>query len=200
VGFFEPIPPPAQPTKPHMRKVWEGPAVGVLPGIVALELVLAASDKAVVSITHLEAYPTGFAFGLVMATCGEGVKLGRLLGQHIGEEYEEVDPAPEERLRLGFELADGRKVTAWDAYLADEHPRERGPGLIKRGGSWDPRHGQQRYWAWPLPPPGSLTFAVEWRAAEIALTKQDIDAQPLLEAAARAQELVPDRGDVADLD
>jgi hypothetical protein len=43
---------------------------------------------------------------------------------------------------------------------------------------------------WPLPPPGPLVFACEWPAAGMALTRHEIDAQPILDAAGRTQVIV----------
>ena len=42
---------------------------------------------------------------------------------------------------------------------------------------------------WPLPPAGHLAFVCEWPAAEIPLTRQEIDAQLVLDAASHAQAL-----------
>ena len=51
-----------------------------------------------------------------------------------------------------------------------------------RAGNW-----RQFLWAWPLPPPGLLTFICEWPAVQISVTRRPIDAQEILDAAARAQ-------------
>ena len=45
---------------------------------------------------------------------------------------------------------------------------------------------------WPLPPPGSMTFVVEWPAQDIPLTRYEIDVQPLHDAAERAQVIFSD--------
>lgn len=55
------------------------------------------------------------------------------------------------------------------------------------GGNWS-----QTYWVWPLPPPGSLVLACEWPALDIPLTRCEIDAQPIREAATRAQVVFSD--------
>jgi hypothetical protein len=47
---------------------------------------------------------------------------------------------------------------------------------------------------WPLPPPGPLAFVCEWPAAGIAVTRSEIDAQLVLDAADRAQLIFPDDG------
>jgi hypothetical protein len=50
------------------------------------------------------------------------------------------------------------------------------------------------YWVQPLPPPGELLFACEWPQRQIPLTTTTIDADVILAAAARAQELWPAPG------
>jgi hypothetical protein len=49
-----------------------------------------------------------------------------------------------------------------------------------------------RYWVWPLPPPGPLTFVVEWPAHGIAESRAELDTQPILDAAARAIQVFPE--------
>jgi hypothetical protein len=52
------------------------------------------------------------------------------------------------------------------------------------GGRW-----HQDFWLWPLPPAGTVAFVCEWHPAGIALSRAEIDAQPLLDAAARSTAL-----------
>jgi hypothetical protein len=54
-------------------------------------------------------------------------------------------------------------------------------------GEWD-----SDYWLWPLPPPGPLTFVVEWPSAQIELTKHEVDAALILEASALSEKLWPE--------
>ena len=44
----------------------------------------------------------------------------------------------------------------------------------------------------PLPPAGKLAFVCEWPAAGIPLTRHEIDAQIILDAASHAQQLFTD--------
>ena len=48
------------------------------------------------------------------------------------------------------------------------------------------------FWLWPLPPPGPLTFVVEWPALGIAETRAETDATAVVEAAASAAPLWPE--------
>jgi hypothetical protein len=55
------------------------------------------------------------------------------------------------------------------------------------GGSGGMRYSTQSYWVWPLPPPGTLTFACEWPAFDIAEATVEIDAETVREASRRAR-------------
>ena len=63
------------------------------------------------------------------------------------------------------------------------HPGGGGGG----GGSW-----RQTQWVWPLPPPGPVVLVCEWPAMNIPLTRSELDAQTILDAAARAQVVFSD--------
>ena len=45
-----------------------------------------------------------------------------------------------------------------------------------------------------LPPPGPLTFAVEWPSEQIGLTKHEVDAALLIEASNLSEKLWPGEG------
>ena len=97
-----------------------------------------------------------------------------------------------ESLQLAVEFSDGRTaVNVGRSALSDElagpvlWPGGRsGGGSIGGGTSWF-----QGFSLWPLPPPGPLTFVCEWPALGLAESRAEIDAQSVLDAAARAQVL-----------
>lgn len=95
-------------------------------------------------------------------------------------------------LRFGIEFADGRRVTNVGA--PGRGPGEpEGPVLWGMGGGGGGGRWHQDFWVWPLPPPGPLGFVCEWPAAGIPLTRVDVDAQLVTDAAARAREMFPDQ-------
>ena len=97
---------------------------------------------------------------------------------------------PPEVLRLGIEFADGSKATNLRGPFAHEPDDDgRGPMLTQRGGHGGEGRWTQEFWVWPLPPPGPLAFVCEWPHHGIDLTRSEIDAQVVLDAAARAQVL-----------
>ena len=64
--------------------------------------------------------------------------------------------------------------------------------LSPGGGSGGPRSYDMSMWVWPLPPPGPVAFVCEWAAESIALTRREIDAEPILDAARRSEAMWPD--------
>jgi hypothetical protein len=101
---------------------------------------------------------------------------------------------PPDLLRFGVEFSDGRRATTIERPRPseDELPKI---ALMHRGGGGGGKTWEFGFWIWPLPPEGSLTFAVEWPAEGIELTTCQIDAAPLLEAAARSEELWENDGE-----
>lgn len=186
--FFERPAPVEDPEPRPPQPPWAGPPYGVLPGTVALEVVLAASQRAAVYLGRCAAYQTGVELDV------------RVL---VAPDAEELDPSLngiyhrpggsstyESMLRFGIEFADGRKVSnvAGPSYGPGEPD---GPVLWGMGGGGGGGRWHQDFWVWPLPPAGPVSFVCEWPAAEIALTRVDIDGQLLIDAAGRAREMFP---------
>jgi hypothetical protein len=213
--FFEPptarLRPPRR--ERHRMPPWLGAPNGSLPGVIPLELVLARTAQVAVCVSRLGAYPSGFALDLVTMASEEADELDPLLfGRHRlrhRRRRDGIHEIPEEMLRFGVEFADGTKATnTADGPLADlaggttsvltmesrsETPQAPpGPVLRLGGGGGGGGNWRQSIWIWPLPPPGRLTFVCQWPEANIELTRHDIDAQLVLDAAARAQVIFSD--------
>jgi len=190
--FFEPPAPPPEPEPEPRQTPWFGPPGGTLPGVVALELVLAQTERVAVYVAQLLSYPTGFAFDVIAVSApGTEEELDPLLfGRHYRRRprSEEISP---EMLRLGVQFSDGTKATNTSGRHFDSDPPP-GPVMQPAGGHGGGGSSQQTFWVWPLPPSGPLSFVCEWPVAEIALTRQQLDAQIILDAASRAQVLFPD--------
>jgi hypothetical protein len=189
VSFFEPPPPP--PPEPQIpQPAWIGPAENVLGAGVGLGFVLARNEDVGIGVTGFIAEPNGVSFLVDFRR-----RFGAFPGTDWGRPFPPEHPWPgrdETGFRFGVELSDGRRLTTLDA-VHDPGPgprRPMPPRLIPRGGGGGGQHSyQQGYWLWPLPPPGPLAFVCEWRAAGIALTRVEIDAAPIIAAAARATTL-----------
>jgi hypothetical protein len=100
---------------------------------------------------------------------------------------------PPEVLRFGVQFADGSKATNVGGDLPhDPAVAPAGPVIVPGGGGGGGGRWHQSLWVWPLPPPGRLLFVCEWPAAGIPLTRFEIDAHLVIDAAARAQVVFPD--------
>lgn len=164
----------------------------MLPGAVPLELVIARNERAAVAVTKLGAYPAGFDFDLLIIVADTDDELDPMaMGFHRpgrrGADRQQM-------LRFGVQFADGSKVTnlpGREAALARHAQRDGGqpasPVMHPMGGGGGSGEWRQRFWIWPLPPPGALTFACEWPGAGLELAVVTVDAAPLLDAATRAQ-------------
>ncbi len=163
-----------------------GPPYGVLPGAVALELVVAQNERAAVYIGRCAAYPTGLDFELhVLAAASAGDLDPSLNGIYQrpggGSTYEEM-------LRFGVAFAHGRKASNLGGFPgSDEQPE--GPVLWGMGGGGGGGRWHQGSWMWPLPPIGPLLFVCEWPAAGISLSRVKVDSEPLRDAAGRSRQL-----------
>jgi hypothetical protein len=162
----------------------------VLPGVVPAELLLAQSDKAAVCVTRLAAYPSGFSFDLLSIGKNHDDALDPMLfGPHHHRAHLRGADLPPEFLRLGIQFSDGRKATNTSGF----HDGGDCPDVVMHGGGGGGGGGSwhQEMWVWPLPPAGTLTFVCEWPQAEIELTRHELDAQPILDAASRARVIFP---------
>jgi hypothetical protein len=170
---------------------WFGPPRGTLPGVVALERIVAQTPTVAVCIARIAAYPTGFEFDfLTMTTGGQPATDPMMFHHHRQQQGAGNDVAPE-ILRLGVQFADGSKVTNLDRYDDESNPPAR-PVMHPCGGGGGDGSWRQTQWVWPLPPPGPVAFVCEWPAMDIALTRSEVDAQSILDAAARAQVIFSD--------
>lgn len=169
----------------------------MLPGVVALELVLARTDRVAVCVSRLAAYPTGFEFELVtMSAPGQDeLELDPMMfghHHHRASRRGSEKGLPPELLRIGVEFADATKATNIAGFHHDQEPPA-GPVMHPGGGGGGGRSWHQTQWVWPIPPPGPLNFVCEWPAADIPLTRSKIDAQTILDATTRARVIFPDQ-------
>jgi hypothetical protein len=215
MDFFPPDPP--DPTddeeQEHRQPVWMGPPDDVLPGVVPVEVVLGRSDSTVVALTGMRAFPTGVQMNLAVRVRGPVARRDLHSEVFDGPYNHGMDAQWQAgRLKWGFELADGRRVTNVDPWPQPpdhdhSHPHDADdwlrwepdhPVLQGGGGGGGNRSVDRDYWLWPLPPAGRLRVVCQWPDQDIELTVQDLDAEPLLAAAHRASPLWPRRPDLFD--
>jgi len=192
--FFEP--PSGRPVEPEPQRYrmppWLGAPQGTLPGVVAVELVLAQTEKVAVCVTRLGAYPTGFEFEIVTMSADDEGGLDPLWFHHRHRMHRgATNEIPPELLRFGVQYADGSRATNTSGFHHERTPPQ-GPVMHAGGGGGGGGNWRQTQWVWPLPPPGTLTVVCEWPAMDIPVTRTDVDAQLILDAAARAQVIFSD--------
>jgi hypothetical protein len=203
VEFFQPLPPPrprpAHPRRPGFGGPWVGPPANVLAGVAPLRFVLARTDTAVVTVTEVHVYPNGFELELTVHTL-DGADFDGRWFRLLHEPLDRTGAVRPEFLRFGLSFADGRKATNLDSTTQEwltalgkgEPPRE--PLLRLHGAQGDGREYTFDYWAWPLPPPGSLSFVCEWPGVGVPLTRYDVDAEEILAASRQARLLWGEEG------
>lgn len=187
MGFFDdvPQPPPIDAEEPSPRAFWERSDF-VLGAPVAQALVVARSEKAVVGVSGLMAHPNGFELSLTYMLRHRDPTSRWAHPTRLREQ-----PSPNDFLRFGLLYSDGTMMTNFDDGWYDEADPPQAL-MQPTGGSGTDQRWDDRYWVWPLPPPGPLTFVCEWPACGIAETRASIDATLIREAAAGAIQLWPD--------
>jgi hypothetical protein len=196
--FFEPPPPPPEPPLEDFRQPpWLGPPTNALGAAVPIRLVLARTEKLAVAITDATAYPDGVLFTVVVRRRVSSLDEFDDPFQHpMGFPHHRrrgSAEVPPEVFRFGVQFVDGRKATSLGAFpLPGQEPE--GPVLTQRGGgggggSWD-----FGFWLYPLPPPGPLAVVCEWPSEGVPLSRLEIDAALILEAAEHADVLWEDGG------
>jgi hypothetical protein len=172
--------------------VWLNPPADVLAGVVPVELIIGRSDEAALLLTGIRAFPTGLAMTLHVRT------RARVTRFNVHEEvfdgpyrHDQDDQWRRDRLKWGFEYADGRRATNVDPWpdLATPQETPDRPVLMGRGGGGDARTVDRDYWLWPLPPAGSLKVVCQWAALGIGSTTTALDADQIVAAASRAQSI-----------
>ena len=182
-GFFDPPPESSRRREPPPPAPdWSGPPEGALPGVVAIELVLARNERAAVYVGRCAAYAAGFEFEVRVIAAAGGLDPS-LNGPYArrggdGNNYSDM-------LRFGVEFSDGARATNVRYQTPADGPPA-APYLRGMGGRGSTTAWSQGFWVWPLPSPGPLTFVCEWPAAGISQTRAEIDAQTIIDAGARA--------------
>jgi hypothetical protein len=83
-----------------------------------------------------------------------------------------------------LQFSDGGKEAGSPGGRPDRDSGPEGPVLYPFAGG--PHSFISRWWAWPLPPAGPLEFVCGWPASGTAETRAAIEAQLILDAAARS--------------
>lgn len=195
---FFPEPPPRREleVEEHPQPVWLNPPQDLVPGVVPVELVIGRSDHAVVMLTGMRAFPSGLSMTLSARTRVR-MRLFDLNEEVFDGPYrhDQDDEWQRDRLKWGFEFADGHRATNLDWSHHEFGTAERTPDrpvLSGGGGGGDERSVDRDYWLWPLPSEGPLTVVCQWLMYNIESTTHVIDGHELVAAAARATPIWPE--------
>lgn len=182
MGFFDEMEPAPPPPPSYRLPDWIGPPENVIPATVALDVVLARTSDVAVWVSDALVFPAGLSFCLNV--------------KYKGPDRPRRDPPffgpNEETPRFGVELSDGRRVIAGLRRGEPWLVRPERPILHPRSGGGGGHHHRAELWLWPLPPAGDLTFVLEWPAQAIDETRVTVNADPIVAAAIRAEEMWPD--------
>ena len=167
----------------HHPPEWSGPPE-MVGGYVMGPLLMSQSDRVVVAVRQVLAFPTGV----------EADVEGHARGQRTGPPREQRDLAEHPSLRFRVQFADGTQAAQDDeAGLRSG----RGPTLFVRGfesSSGGPDGGEDirmTLWIWPLPPPGPVTLACSWPSRGLDEAAVILDAAAVRAAASQAQPFWP---------
>jgi len=168
-----------------------GPPHGVLPGALALHLLLASNERAAVYLGRCSVYPSGFELELRVVTAATGADS---LDPSLNGIYALAGTRFEDVLRFGVEFPDCGRAT--NLGRSGHGGDVSGPVLVGLGGRGGAGSWRQDFWCWPLPKAGTLAFVCEWPAAGIPFTRREIEAKHIIAASTSAIELFPDRASI----
>ena len=170
---------------------------GHLPGVVPVELVLARTERVAVCLPVMRAYPSGFELDLQTLASDDNRDLDPFLFRPIGSRFavRRDKTLPPTGCSSACSSPTGRRrrtpQVAFPTLRSESTPAS--PVLHAQGGGGGSGGWRQTFWVWPLPPPGPLTFVVQWSlAAGIPITRHAIEATLILDAVQRAQVIFSD--------
>lgn len=204
-GFFDALPelPDEDLSEPELPSGCHPPR-GVLAALVPTRLVLARTESVAVLLSHIDAYPQGCRFHLLVAAqrpdgmdiddwwdlhevlAGGPLRVPNRSGQQ---------PMPDAVLRLGVQLADGTRAIAGASDVPCSGSAPAAPVLQLQGGGGGGGIADASFsyqlWLWPLPPPDRLDLVLQWPAVGIALTRVGLDGSAIVSAGDHCEPLFP---------
>lgn len=159
-----------------MRDAWQcrQPPDNEVPGAIGSEVVLVRTDELVVFVLVQRAYSNGVDLTLEVRT------------RRALDGWADI----EDQVLFGVEFADGRGCML-QGFDVDNEKEEDQPMLSAGGGSAGTRNAETEVFLSPLPPPGELRFICAWPDRGVPETTVAVPADPILQAASRAQQLWP---------
>jgi hypothetical protein len=159
----------------------------MLGGYVTGPLLISRSDRVVVAVRQVIAFPAGV----------EAEVEAHARGPQPAQPQRGPLHPPEHSLRFRVQFADGRQAAQDDeAGLRNG----RGPALVvsssesSSGGPDDGEDIRMTLCIWPLPPPGPVIVTCSWPSRGLGDTRVVLDANAIRAAASQAQPFWPPRG------
>jgi len=157
-------------------------------GVLALSsFVLARTDEVAVAVRGVTAFSDGLVLSVVVLFADEQ------RAEDLAWSLQDFGRSPG-RFRLGCAYADGRRATTGKSDSPDvETPGDLTPQLVLLGSDPQPLSWSAQYWLLPLPPEGVLVLGCRWPDRRIPETLAQLDAEPLLAAAASSRPVWEER-------
>jgi len=195
MSFFDIVADIAELARPEpRRRRWRGDSDDTIGVPVEFAEILARTEELAVCVCGLVAFPAGFIVNVVALNRLDPPKEPtNLFGHGPG-----FPPGGASMFRFGIGFSDGSKVT--DAMRfgrrGQAEPGER--VLQPRGGGGGGRRSSAGFWCAPLPPPGRMSFVCQWPARGLEESTLQLEAQLVLDAAARAIAIWPEDAELAE--
>ncbi len=169
---------------------WLQPPESELGVAVPVREVLASDTGVVIALIDCVAFSTGFEFVVAVRSKEDLDSQQMGFGMPPSGDAEQS----EKGLQIGIQFADGGTAVTGGhpgpEFMAQlkMHAEGRdpassdGPILAPRSGGGGGKRWDFRYWVWPLPPEGNLTFTCEWAAQKLAPTRHEVDAAEIRRA------------------
>jgi hypothetical protein len=193
MSFFDSVPDVADLAGPEPRRGrWRGDSDDTLGAPVQFTGMLACTDELAICVCGLVAFPAGFIVNVVALSRLDPPREPMSLLAH-GPGFA---PGGAGMFRFGMGFSDGTKVTD-GTRRGRSGPAEPGQRILRpRGGSSGGRRSTVGFWCAPLPPPGPMSFVCQWPARGVEEAAVQLEAQLVLDAAARASAIWPEDADL----
>jgi hypothetical protein len=212
--FFEPLPPPPPEPPPDQSSgwrppIWDRPSEALLGAPVESAILLGKSEQVAVVFDNLRAFPNGFEFSLAIlrnpmiprdpmdhGPMGMGRGSGRV--PRIGFEFSNGTraqvggggsvhfPGPgASSTQMMVAAGQGAAPRNPFGVPVDDDGVPVEPVLRVRGGGGSGERFEQRFWCFPLPPPGPMSIYSEWADQGIEESAIPFDADKIIAAVPR---------------
>jgi hypothetical protein len=188
MSFFGDIVP--EPGERRSHRHWERPDAA-FPGVVATTIELVHAEQVAIAVAGIWAFATGFEFSVAVRLRSIDRALTFIDAPIVT--LDDGESLHDEFLRFGVQFSNGEKVTnIRGVSVRDQYSEPARPVLSMLAAGAGRRSRDFRYWVWPLPPVGEVTFVCEWPALHIPESRGSIDGRLILEAAAASVQLWPE--------